>query len=81
MLGGFGGAPEYQTATFPLDRSLVAETETVFLGFIQALIRGQRDSYLSEGRTALADVLTTVLAFVDAELRTRSPDSWPDRDA
>ncbi len=63
-----------RTATFLLDRSLVAETQTTFLGFIDALIRGQRDSYSSQGRPRPAAILTIVLTFIQAELNSRGSD-------
>lgn len=60
------------TATYLLDQSMVAGIDLEFLGFIEALIRGQRDSVASLGRTEAAGVLTTVLEFVKAEITTRA---------
>ena len=61
-----------RTATYSLDRSLVSGIDASFLGFIEALLRGQLDSFASEGRSAAAELLSTVIEFVQAELGARN---------
>ena len=61
-----------RNATYMLDRSLVSGIGASFLGFIESLLRGQRDSLASEGRSAAAELLSTVIEFVQAELAARN---------
>lgn len=54
-----------RTATFLLGRSLVSGIEVSFLGFVQAMLRGQRDSYAAAGGAAF---------YVAALVKPRSGD-------
>jgi hypothetical protein len=62
------GGPK--TATYLLDRSMVDGVPDEFLGFLIALLRGQRDTILKQGKFGPADVFTLLMSFIEAELST-----------
>ncbi len=53
---------------FMLEHGQIAELDWQSVDFLQAVFRGQRDTYVTEGRPAAARVLSAIMDFLGREL-------------